>query len=216
VIGQSVDNRYQAFADPQATGQIVGFQASFNLWRSSLIPGGTDTAGVYFAYGNANINVERPCHQPGCYRLCDDPYRHRRPQRLCGRRLLDPLRPSGWYTDAVIQGAGYHGRATTQFADLPLNGSVFVSSLEAGYPFPWFGPTFVLEPQGEIIGQEVTFSAAMTAWVRSIWVPSSFTGRLGLRGHVDVHRSQRNGVAALRAGQRLARLGRRGDDDVWR
>jgi hypothetical protein len=33
VIGQSVDNRYQAFADPQATGQILGFQAGFDLRR---------------------------------------------------------------------------------------------------------------------------------------------------------------------------------------
>ncbi len=57
VIGQSVDNRYRSFTDPQATGQILGFQTGFDLWRGSLIPGQTDTAGVYFAYGNANVDV---------------------------------------------------------------------------------------------------------------------------------------------------------------
>jgi Autotransporter beta-domain len=81
--------------------------------------------------------------------------------------------PSGWYVDSVIQGTGYDGSATTQFASLPLNGSSFVSSLEAGYPFPfsWLGPTFVLEPQAQITGRRFPSRVPMTAWVPSASVP---------------------------------------------
>jgi hypothetical protein len=45
------------------------------------------------------------------------------------------------------------GWCATQNANLPFSGSGFISSLEAGYPFPWLGPTFVLEPEGQIIWQ---------------------------------------------------------------
>jgi outer membrane autotransporter protein len=93
--------------------------------------------------------------------------------------------PSGWYVDAVIQGPGYDGSVTTQFANLPLNGSSFVSSLEAGYPFPfpWLGPTFVLEPQAQIIWQEVFFQGANDGMGPvGLGATSGATGRLGLRG----------------------------------
>jgi outer membrane autotransporter protein len=44
--------------------------------------------------------------------------------------------PTGWYIDAVLQGTYYNGNAITQFANLPINGSGFISSLEGGYPIP--------------------------------------------------------------------------------
>jgi outer membrane autotransporter protein len=217
VIGQSVDNRYQSLADPHATGQIVGFQAGFDLWRGSLIPGHTDTAGVYFAYGNANMDVSG---------LVTNQAATANVMTHSGAVILNGCSggaywthygPTGWYVDAVIQGTGYDGSATTQFANLPLNGSGIVTSLEAGYPFPfpWLGPRFVLEPQGQIIWQQVSFQATNDGeGPVGLGTTSGATGRLGLRGKVDVHQRQRNGVAALRAGQRLARLGRRGDHDV--
>ena len=33
VIGQQIDNRYRAFADPRAAGQLLGFQSGIDLWR---------------------------------------------------------------------------------------------------------------------------------------------------------------------------------------
>ena len=85
----------------------------------------------------------------------------------------------------MIQGTGYDSSATTQFANLPINRSGFVSSLEAGcpLPFPWFGPRFVLEPQGQIIWQEVSFSEANDGLGPvGLGSTSGATGRLGLRG----------------------------------
>ena len=67
--------------------------------------------------------------------------------------------PSGWYLDAVLQGTYYNGNAITQFANLPINGSGFISSLEGGYPIPLpLGPLFVLEPQAQIVWQQVSFN----------------------------------------------------------
>jgi len=85
----------------------------------------------------------------------------------------------------VVQGTFYEGDATTQFASLPLDGGGIVTSLEAGYPFPlpWFGPRFVLEPQGQIIWQQVSFKEANDGLGPvGLGTTSGATGRLGVRG----------------------------------
>jgi outer membrane autotransporter protein len=51
------------------------------------------------------------------------------------------------------------------------------------FPFPWFGPRFVLEPQGQIIWQEVSFQGANDGLGPvGLGTTSGGTGRLGLRG----------------------------------
>jgi outer membrane autotransporter protein len=92
--------------------------------------------------------------------------------------------PSGWYVDAVLQGTYYNGDATTQFAQLPANGFGFTSSLETGYPVPLpLGPRFVLEPQAQIIWQQVRFDQANDGLGPvSLGSTSGATGRLGVRG----------------------------------
>jgi outer membrane autotransporter protein len=93
--------------------------------------------------------------------------------------------PGGWYIDAVLQGSFYNGNAGTQFANLPTNGTGFTSSLEAGYPIPlpWLGPRFVLEPEGQIIWQRVSFDDANDSLGPvALGTTSGASGRLGLRG----------------------------------
>ena len=67
--------------------------------------------------------------------------------------------PGGWYLDAVLQGTWYYGSASTQFARLNTDGTGFIASLEGGYPYSWpqLGPGFVIEPQGQILWQKVSF-----------------------------------------------------------
>jgi hypothetical protein len=49
--------RYRAFADPRASGQLLGFQTGIDLWRGEWLPGHRDAAGVYVG-----------CHPyPRCY-----------------------------------------------------------------------------------------------------------------------------------------------------
>jgi outer membrane autotransporter protein len=92
--------------------------------------------------------------------------------------------PSGWYLDAVVQGTYYNGNAMTQFASLPINGTGFISSLEGGYPIPLpLGPRFVLEPQAQIIWQQVTFQDSNDGLGPvGLGTTSGPTGRLGVRG----------------------------------
>lgn len=93
--------------------------------------------------------------------------------------------PTGWYIDAVLQGTFYNGNTATQFANLPTNGTGFTSSLEAGYPIPmpWLGPRFVLEPEGQIIWQQVSFQDANDGLGPvGLGTTSGASGRLGLRG----------------------------------
>ena len=54
--GQQVDNRYRAFADPRASGQLLGFQSGIDLWRANAART-SRCAGIYFAYANADVSV---------------------------------------------------------------------------------------------------------------------------------------------------------------
>ena len=92
--------------------------------------------------------------------------------------------PTGWYVDAVLQGTRYGGNASTQFAQLPTNGFGFISSLETGYPVPLpLGPRFVLEPQAQIIWQQVTLNQANDGQGPvALGSTSGPTGRIGVRG----------------------------------
>jgi hypothetical protein len=59
----------------------------------------------------------------------------------------------------VIQGTGYDGRhhdGKRQHAAQRLRLRVLLG-VRLSFPFAWLGPTFVLEPQGQIIWQEVSF-----------------------------------------------------------
>jgi outer membrane autotransporter protein len=185
LFGQQIDNHYQAFADPRASGQVAGIQTGVDVWRGSLIPGHSDTAGLYFAYGNGNVGVDGLITNAAAtaYILQRTGSLNLNAYSLGG--YWTHYGPSGWYIDAVLQGSLYNGSAATQFANLPTNGTGFISSLEAGYPIPlpWFGPRFVLQPEGQIIWQRVSFDDANDGLGPvALGTTSGASGRLGLRG----------------------------------
>jgi outer membrane autotransporter protein len=192
-FGQQIEDHYQAFADPRASGWIGGFQAGVDLWRGHLF-GGRDAAGVYFAYGNASVGVDGLVTNPEAtaYVLT-----HTGSLNLFAYSAgvyWTHYDPSGWYLDAVMQQTAYQGRATTQYAQLPTNGYGFISSLESGYPIPLpLGPNFVLEPQAQIIWQQVSFDDANDGLgAVGLGSTSGPIGRLGLRGQWTI--DDRRGV----------------------
>ena len=158
-FGQTIDNHYQAFADPRASGNMGGFQGGLDLLRGSLIAGHYERAGLYGAFGDGSVDVNGLVTNPAAtaYSL----------QRTGSLNLnawsvggyWTHVGPTGWYLDAVLQGTWYGGSASTQFAKLDTNGTGFIASLEGGYPFSWpqLGPGFVIEPQGQILWQKVSF-----------------------------------------------------------
>jgi outer membrane autotransporter protein len=189
LFGQQINNHYESLGDPRASGQVVGIQTGVDLWRGSLIPGHSDTAGLYFAYGNGNVGVDGLVTNAAFFNVL---------QRTgsvnlnaySGGGYWTHYGPTGWYIDAVLQGTFYQGNTATQFASLPLNGRGFASSLEAGYPIPLpvFGPRFALEPEAQIIWQRVSFDDADDGFGPvGLGTTSGATGRLGLRGKWTVN-----------------------------
>ena len=183
-FGQGIDNRYDAFADPQASGWMGGFQGGVDLLRSSFLPGHRDVAGVYLAFANSNITVDGLVTNAAATGYVQSRTGTLGLNGYSAGGYWTHYGPSGWYLDAVLQGTYYNGNAMTQFANLPINGAGFISSLEGGYPIPLpLGPRFVLEPQAQIIWQQVSFNQANDGLGPiGLGTTSGPTGRVGLRG----------------------------------
>jgi outer membrane autotransporter protein len=183
-FGQGIDNRYQAFADPQATGWMGGFQGGVDLLRTSFLPGHRDVAGVYLAFANSDISVNGLVTNAAATGYVQTRTGTVGLNGYSAGGYWTHYGPTGWYIDAVLQGTYYNGNAITQFANLPINGSGFISSLEGGYPIPLpLGPRFVLEPQAQIIWQQVAFNQANDGLGPvGLGTTSGETGRVGLRG----------------------------------
>ena len=185
VLGQQINNHYGAFADPRASGQVLGFQSGIDLWRGEWIPGHRDAAGIYVGYANANVDVSGLVTNEAAtgYVL-----RHTGGLNLdawSGAAYWTHYGPGDWYVDAVAQATHYEGAASTQFARLGTTGFGFLSSLETGYPIhlPVLGPGFVLEPQAQIVWQRVSFDDANDGLgAVALGTTSGASGRIGLRG----------------------------------
>ena len=173
-----------AFTDPRASGWTGGFQGGVDLWRGAILPGHRDAAGVYVAFANSSIAVDG---------LVTNAAATGYTQVRTGTLGLNAYSvggywthygPGGWYLDALVQGTYYNGNAMTQFASLPINGAGFATSLEGGYPIPLpLGPRFVLEPQAQIIWQQVTFQDSNDGLGPvGLGSTSGATGRVGVRG----------------------------------
>jgi outer membrane autotransporter protein len=158
-FGQTVDNHYQAFADPRASGNLGGFQGGIDLLRGSLIAGQYERAGLYGAYGDVNSDVTGLVTNPAATAYVLTHTGSMNLDAWSAGGYWTHVGPGGWYLDAVLQGTWYYGSASTQFAKLNTDGTGFIASLEGGYPFAWpqLGPGFVIEPQGQILWQKVSF-----------------------------------------------------------
>ncbi len=185
VIGASIDNRYRAFADPRANGDQAGLQFGVDILRGSLIAGHSDRAGLYGAYGETDVDVDGLVTNPAAtaYVLAHTGSAHL--DALSGGAYWTHVGPGGWYLDAVLQGTSYSGSASTAFARLSTDGWGFLASLEGGSPFavPQLGPGFVIEPQAQILWQEVSFGRRNDGLGDvGLGDTTGATGRIGLRG----------------------------------
>jgi outer membrane autotransporter protein len=185
VLGQQINNRYTAFADPRASGQLLGFQSGIDLWRGEWLPGHRDAAGIYFAYANADVDVNGLVTNEAVTGYVLRKTGSLNLDAWSGGAYWTHYGPSNWYLDAVVQVTHYEGAASTQFTSLATTGFGFVSSLEAGFPIPLplFGPGFVLEPQAQIVWQQVSFDDANDGLGEvALGTTSGASGRVGLRG----------------------------------
>jgi len=158
-FGQTLDNHYRAFADPRASGNLGGFQGGIDLLRGSLIAGHYERAGLYGAYGDVHADVDGLVTNPAATAYVLGHTGSMNLNSWSAGGYWTHIGPGGWYLDAVLQGTWYYGSASTQFARLNTDGTGFIASLEGGYPYSWpqLGPGFVIEPQGQILWQKVSF-----------------------------------------------------------
>ncbi|MBK3786101.1 autotransporter outer membrane beta-barrel domain-containing protein, partial [Paraburkholderia aspalathi] len=191
LFGQQIDNRYQTFTDARASGSLIGFQSGVDLWRGSFLPGHHDATGVYFAYGNSNVDVNGLVTNAPATAYVLEHTGSLNLDAYSGGAYWTHYGPGGWYVDAVFQGTYYDGHASTQYARLPVNGSGFATSLEAGYPVPLpLGPGFVLEPQAQVIWQHVGLNQDNDGLGPvDLGSTSGVSGRLGVRGQWTVTRA---------------------------
>jgi outer membrane autotransporter protein len=158
-FGETINNRYSAFADPRATGDLGGFQGGIDLLRGSLIAGHYERAGLYGAYGDVTSDVNGLVTNPQATAYILTRTGQLNLTAVSGGAYWTHVGPGGWYLDGVLQETSYGGSASTEFARLNTFGWGFIASLEGGYPFalPQFGPGFVIQPQGQILWQKVSF-----------------------------------------------------------
>ena len=184
-FGQTLDNHYQSLADPRANGNMGGFQGGIDLLHGSLIAGQSERAGLYGAYGDVSADVTGLVTNPAAtaYILTHTGSLNLGAWSAGG--YWTHVGPGGWYLDAVLQGTWYGGSASTQYARLDTSGTGFIASLESGYPYalPQLGPGFVLEPQGQILWQKVSFHHDYDGLGDvALGDTTGPSGRVGLRG----------------------------------
>jgi outer membrane autotransporter protein len=136
-----------------------GFQGGIDLLRGSLIAGQYERAGLYGAFGDTSVNVNGLATNPAATAYVLTHTGSMNLDAWSAGGYWTHTGPGGWYLDAVLQGTWYYGSASTQFAKLNTDGTGFIGSLEGGYPYAWpqLGPGFVIEPQGQILWQKVSF-----------------------------------------------------------
>jgi len=141
--------------------------------------------GLYGAYGNVNANVDGLVTNAVATGYVNTHTGSMSLNAWSGGAYWTHVGPGGWYLDTVLQGTSYSGSASTADARLNTDGWGFIASLEGGVPFafPQLGPGFVLEPQGQILWQKVSFRHDYDGLGDvALGDTTGPSGRIGLRG----------------------------------
>lgn len=155
---------------PSYSDDMFTLQAGVDLYRGQHDTG-SDAAGVYIALGQIAGNVK---HFDGTTAGRDQL------QNYTIGGYWTHFGPTGWYTDAVVQGTGYSVKASsTRMAPLKTVGRGVAASLEGGYPIP-LSNGWVFVPQAQLVYQTVSFNDASDA-ASSVYFDNAnaLAGRIG-------------------------------------
>ena len=155
---------------------FTAFQGGHDVYRTEHADGSRDHAGFYAAVGFANSHVT---HFTG---------------EAAGKDQFNATSvggywthfgPQGWYLDGVLQGTWYNdvrGDSHRDLGVLTTRGTGFASSFEGGYPFRLWGGGWLIEPQAQVVYQNVNLSDSRdsAAMVRFQDV-ESLAARIGVR-----------------------------------
>ena len=166
---------------PEFDYRFGAMQTGLDVYRKENDNGTIDHAGLYFAFGHGEVDVQ--------HNLLGRQFK-------AGTDSFDAGTIGGYWTrfwennaylDGVVQGTWYDVTTQSQrsalfgFPDQDVSGFGFAASLEGGYPF-YFGDGWQLEPQAQLIYQTVNMDSFNdgAAEVRFDNL-NSLTGRIGGR-----------------------------------
>lgn len=184
-----LDNGYQSFVSPNAKGELSTLQIGSDLWQKATDNGTNIRLGGYMAHGRSNLDVR------GVFTNDDRTGYVRGDAGKVDLRATSAglswtqIGERGGYLDAVVQATRYTGSALAGPVRLPTHGEGYIASLETGYPFtlPMANSTFVLEPQLQMIWQQVRFDHSQdAAGDVSLGSTRGVTGRLGVNGSWNI------------------------------
>jgi len=152
---------------------FAGIQTGLDIFAREQADGTLDKLGIYVGYGQIDANV-KGAWQGKAGSVDMDAY-------TVGAYWTHKA-AAGWYTDAVVQGTWYQADARSIAGQqLKTDGFGFLASLETGYAFN-LGNGFTLEPQAQLVYQNVSFDKVSDAYGRfDLSDGESLRGRLGVR-----------------------------------
>ncbi|MEN3930752.1 autotransporter outer membrane beta-barrel domain-containing protein [Microvirga sp. W0021] len=152
---------------------LGGVQVGLDVYANEQADGTLDKAGVYVGYGQVSGKVRDVSDvKAGSVDL----------DATSVGAYWTHYAASGWYTDAVVQGTWYSAETrSVRGEQTKPDGFGFMASIEGGYSFK---PTsdWVVEPQAQLIYQNVTFNDTNDNYgIFHFQNSDSLRGRLGVR-----------------------------------
>jgi len=177
VWGGHHEARQGGEARPAFDGNLVGLQVGHDLYADGTPQGHRNHYGAYFGYARASGDVSGnalgfPDYDAG--RITVDAY------SIGG--YWTHVGPSGWYTDAVVQGSKLTiDPRSRRGVGAETDGKALAASLEAGVPLALSG-RWILEPQAQLIWQRVWVDSLNDGTSNvSFQGTSGWLGRIGAR-----------------------------------
>lgn len=155
LIAQRTREGWSGDARPEFNGEIYGFQTGLDLYGARSDGGHIDRLGAFVGYAKANGDING--FVVGWEGL------NAGKQEVEAKSLgvyWSHVAPSRWYLDGVVMGTWYDAELrSTRGLGFDTEGVGLTASLEGGYPLQ-LSHRWVLEPQAQVIWQDLSFDDA--------------------------------------------------------
>ncbi|MES2085790.1 MAG: autotransporter outer membrane beta-barrel domain-containing protein [Pseudomonadota bacterium] len=186
LIGQRTREGWAGDARPEFNGEIYGFQTGLDLYGARSDGGHVNRLGAFVGYAKARGDISG--FVVGWEGL------HAGKQTVEGKSLgayWTHVAPSRWYLDGVVMGTWYDAELrSTRGLGFDTEGVGVTASLEGGYPIN-LGRRVILEPQAQVVWQDLSFDdAADLISTVSYQDSDSTTLRIGARLYGEFEASE--------------------------
>jgi hypothetical protein len=168
-FGQTVHNRYSAFADPYASGNLGGFQGGIDILRGSLISGHYERMGLYGAYGDVSADVDGLITNAAANAYVNAHTGSMNLTAWSGGAYWTHIGPGGWYVDTSCRGPPITARPepSSPGSALTVGGSSRLWRAAFRSPFRNWGLASWSSRRGRSCGRRFPSGTIMTALAMS-------------------------------------------------